>query len=32
MNKLLGTVVHFYIKMSFHINLKDASARCGGMV
>lgn len=32
LNKTLDTIVHFYIKVSFHINLKDSTAKCGSIV
>lgn len=32
LNKLLDTIAHFYIKMSFHINVKDSISKYGVIV
>lgn len=32
LNKLLDTIAHFYIKMSFHINVKDSTSKYGVIV
>lgn len=32
LNKLLDAIAHFYIKMSFHINVKDSTSKYGVIV
>lgn len=32
LNKLLDMIAHFYIKMSFHINVKDSTSKYGVIV